>query len=71
MKTRIETDSLGQVEIPQEKYWGAQTQRSLTNFKIGNTLMPKEIIQMLAIVKSCQPPLKSKKRDRIAQVCNK
>ena len=53
MKTRIETDSLGQVEIPQEKYWGAQTQRSLTNFKIGNTLMPKEIIQMLAIVKSC------------------
>jgi len=77
MKTRIETDSLGQVEIPQEKYWGAQTQRSLTNFKIGNTLMPKEMIQMLAIVKKAAAytncaleNLSEEKRDRIAQVCN-
>ena len=37
---RIETDSLGQVEVPQEAYWGAQTQRSLVNFAIGNERMP-------------------------------
>lgn len=36
MMSRIETDSLGQVEVPDEAYWGAQTQRSLINFAIGN-----------------------------------
>ena len=35
-KTRTETDSMGSVEVPAERYWGSQTQRSLENFKIGN-----------------------------------
>lgn len=37
--TRTETDSLGAVEVPAERYWGAQTQRSLTNFRIGSERM--------------------------------
>jgi fumarate hydratase, class II len=51
MKTRIEKDSLGALEVPAEKYWGAQTQRSLQNFKIGTEKMPDEIIHAFAILK--------------------
>ncbi len=51
MKYRIETDSMGEVKVPAEKYYGAQTMRSLTNFKIGNETMPPELIRSLAIVK--------------------
>lgn len=51
MKTRIEKDSLGNVEVPAEKYWGAQTQRSLQNFKIGVEKMPWEVIEAFAILK--------------------
>jgi fumarate hydratase, class II len=51
MKTRIEKDSLGALEVPAEKYWGAQTQRSLQNFKIGTERMPDEIIHAFAILK--------------------
>ena len=50
---RIETDSLGKVKIPKNKLWGAQTQRSLENFKIGKELMPLELIQALALIKEC------------------
>ncbi|MGL9725739.1 MAG: class II fumarate hydratase [Wolbachia sp.] len=50
-KVRIETDSLGEVKVPSEHYWGAQTQRSLENFKIGTEKMPKPMIKALAIVK--------------------
>jgi fumarate hydratase class II len=50
MKTRKEKDSMGVVEVPAEKYWGAQTQRSLQNFKIGQK-MPTEIIRSLALLK--------------------
>ncbi|MCA4774699.1 class II fumarate hydratase [Wolbachia endosymbiont of Mansonella ozzardi] len=50
-KTRIESDSLGEVKVPSEHYWGAQTQRSLENFKIGIEKMPEPIIEALAIVK--------------------
>ena len=45
MDYRIETDTLGKVRIPKEKLWGAQSQRSLENFKIGQDLMPIELIQ--------------------------
>ncbi len=48
---RIEKDTMGTVEVPAEKYWGAQTQRSFNNFKIGGDVMPKEIIYAMAIVK--------------------
>ncbi|MFC2102508.1 class II fumarate hydratase [Bacteroidota bacterium] len=52
MKVRIETDTMGQVEVPAEKYWGAQTQRSVGNFKIGDSgSMPKEVIRGMAILK--------------------
>ncbi|WP_333023375.1 class II fumarate hydratase [Wolbachia endosymbiont of Pentidionis agamae] len=48
---RIESDSLGELEVLSEHYWGAQTQRSLENFKIGMEKMPKPLIKALAIVK--------------------
>ena len=50
-KTRTETDSFGSLEVPAEKYWGAQTQRSLGNFKIGGETMPLALIRALGIVK--------------------
>jgi len=50
-KTRIETDSMGPVEVPQDRYWGAQTQRSLKYFRIGCDLMPTEIIHAFGILK--------------------
>ncbi|MDP4281917.1 MAG: class II fumarate hydratase [Bacteroidota bacterium] len=52
MKTRIEKDTMGPVEVPADKYWGAQTQRSVGNFKIGDPAsMPIEIIHAFAILK--------------------
>ncbi len=50
-KTRIETDTFGPIEVPADKYWGAQTQRSLQNFRIGEDRMPLPLIRALAIVK--------------------
>src|ERR1700740_3735335 len=50
-KFRIETDSLGVVEVPADKLWGAQTQRSLEHFSIGQDLMPREMIIAYAILK--------------------
>jgi len=50
---RIETDSLGSVEVPADKLWGAQTQRSLEHFNIGQDLMPREMITAYAILKRC------------------
>ena len=49
--TRTETDSMGAIEVADDRYWGAQTQRSLENFKIGDERMPRSIIRALAIVK--------------------
>jgi fumarate hydratase class II len=51
--TRIETDTFGPVEVPANQYWGAQTQRSLGNFKIGGERMPLPLIRALGIVKKC------------------
>ena len=52
MKYRIEKDTMGDVKVPQEKYWGAQTQRSQENFKIGDQgSMPIEIIYGFAYLK--------------------
>jgi fumarate hydratase, class II len=50
-KTRTETDSFGPIEVPADRYWGAQTERSRHNFRIGSELMPKPLIRALAIVK--------------------
>ncbi len=49
--TRIETDSFGPIEVPADRYWGAQTERSRQNFRIGQDRMPIEIVHALGIVK--------------------
>lgn len=51
MGTRTETDSMGEMQVPNEKYWGCQTQRSLENFKIGSERFPREFIRAFGIVK--------------------
>lgn len=51
MEFRIEHDSMGEVQVPADKYWGAQTQRSFENFKIGIEKIPMEIIRAFAILK--------------------
>ena len=50
-KYRIETDSIGKIKVEDKYYWGAQTERSLNNFKITEQKMPKEVIRALAILK--------------------
>src|SRR5215216_2068283 len=51
IKTRIETDSMGPIEVLANRYWGAQTQRSLHHFNIGDDRMPREMIRALGILK--------------------
>ncbi len=51
MSTRTETDSIGPIEVSNDKYWGAQTQRSLQNFKIGNEHFPRDFIRAYGILK--------------------
>ena len=51
MKTRTETDSFGPIEVPADRYWGAQTERSRNNFRIGEERMPVPLIRALALVK--------------------
>jgi fumarate hydratase, class II len=51
MKTRTETDSFGPIQVPADRYWGAQTERSRLNFRIGDEHMPRALIAALAIVK--------------------
>lgn len=81
MKYRIEHDSMGEVRVPADRYWGAQTERSRENFQIGVGLemMPREIISAFAILKkaaatvnSCLRPEKmtKEKRDVICAVCD-
>src|SRR5258705_12167154 len=50
-RSRTETDSMGEIEVPDDKYWGAQTQRSLIHFNIGDDRMPREMIRALGILK--------------------
>jgi fumarate hydratase class II len=73
---RTETDSLGEVKVPFDKLWGAQTQRSLEHFSIGDDLIPIEMIEAYAILKkasaivNCKGArLKEAQRDLIVQVC--
>src|SRR5438876_3675112 len=49
--TRIETDSFGPIEVPADRYWGAQTQRSLENFRIGSECMPRPLIHAFGLIK--------------------
>ena len=77
MDIRIEKDSMGPVEVPADKYWGAQTQRSINNFKIGNRKMPEEIIVAFAYLKKAAAltnldlgVLPEEKAKIIGQVCD-
>lgn len=78
MSYRIEHDTMGEVQVPADKYWGAQTERSRNNFKIGpEASMPKEIIEAFAYLKKAAAytnadcgVLPGEKRDLIAQVCD-
>ena len=77
MEYRIEKDTMGTVEVPADKYWGAQTQRSKDNFKIGTGKMPIEIIRAFGILKKAAAytnyelgVLPKEKADLIAQVCD-
>lgn len=77
MAVRIEKDTMGPVEVPADKYWGAQTQRSVNNFKIGNQLMPIEIIYAFAYLKKAAAlanldlgVLAEEKAKLIARVCD-
>ena len=51
MDYRSETDSMGEIKVPNDKYYGAQTARSLMNFKIGGETFPREIIRALGVLK--------------------
>lgn len=49
--TRLEHDTMGEIQVPSDRYWGAQTQRSLTYFEIGQDVMPREMIRALGLIK--------------------
>jgi fumarate hydratase, class II len=51
VQTRLERDTLGEIEVPADRYWGAQTARSIVNFPIGSERMPRELIRALGILK--------------------
>ena len=78
MNYRIEKDTMGEVQVPADKYWGAQTERSRNNFRIGpEASMPKEIIYAFAYLKKAAAhanhdlgALDATKRDLISQVCD-
>jgi fumarate hydratase class II len=78
MTYRVEHDTMGEVKVPADKYWGAQTERSRNNFKIGpEASMPKEIIDAFAYLKKAAAYtntdsgiLAPEKRDLIAKVCD-
>jgi fumarate hydratase class II len=77
MAFRQEKDSIGYVDVPEERYWGAQTQRSFENFKIGGHLMPIEIIRAFAILKKAAALtnneagiLDAEKTNLICRVCD-
>ncbi len=74
---RVEKDTMGEVLVPDDKYWGAQTQRSLENFKIGGQKMPREIIYAFAILKKAAAltnleltDFPAEKARAIAQACD-
>jgi fumarate hydratase class II len=77
MNYRQEKDSIGMIDVPADKYWAAQTQRSFMNFKIGGHTMPIEVIRAFAILKKAAAytnqeagVLPKEKADLIAQVCD-
>lgn len=77
MQYRVERDTMGEIQVLDDKYWGAQTQRSFENFKIGNEKMPKVLIyafanlkKALAIVNNDLAKLDNEKKDAIIKACD-
>lgn len=77
MDYRFEKDSMGEVRVPAQRYWGAQTQRSFENFKIGTEKMPPEIIRAFAVLKKSAAlanrklgRMDARKCDLIGRVCD-
>jgi fumarate hydratase class II len=77
MRTRIEKDTMGEIAVPLDKYWGAQTQRSLAHFKIGGQKIPLEVINAFGVLKKAAAivnhdlgVLSGEKKDIIVQVCD-
>ena len=77
MQYRTEKDTMGEVKVPADKYWGAQTQRSHDNFRIGVETMPNEIISAFAVLKKAAAIanfnlglLTKEKSDTICRVCD-
>lgn len=74
---RIEKDTLGEIEVPADRYWGAQTQRSLQNFRIGSERMPLEVVRAFAVLKKAAALVNAEltdfpeeKAQLIARVCD-
>ena len=74
---RIEHDTMGEVRVPADKYWGAQTQRSLQNFRIGAEKIPYEMVQSFAVLKKAAAAanvrlgmLDEERGDIIMKVCD-
>lgn len=77
MEYRIESDSMGEVKVPEDAYWGAQTQRSFKNFKIGTEKIPMEVIRAFAVLKKAAAianyqlgKLDSDRMELISSVCD-
>ena len=77
MDYRTEKDTMGEIQVPSDKYWGAQTQRSLENFKIGGQKMPLEVIRAFAVLKKAAAltnaeltDFSQEKAELIARVCD-
>ena len=77
MEYRIERDSMGEMQVPADRYWAAQTQRSYQNFRIGTEKMPREIIRAFAILKKAAAianhrlgRLDDEKLDCISRACD-
>ena len=76
MSDRIERDSMGEVKVPADRYWGAQTQRSYQNFQIGTEKMPLELIRAFSVLKKAAAVanyrldrLDEERMELISQVC--
>ena len=77
MEYRIERDSMGEMKVPADKYWAAQTQRSLQNFEIGGEVMPREITHAFGILKKAAAianfnlgKISEEKKNAIAAACD-
>ena len=76
-KFRIEKDTMGEMKVPADRYWGAQTQRSFENFQISSEKMPMEIIKAFAVLKKAAAlanfelgKISEEKKNLICQVCD-